>query len=165
MVSVIESYSYKQLWLTELYLNYEIKNNKCKEKSIKCLSDTLSRRIHLVWKHLKVYEKLFTLYMFPHEQLTGDDAHLHTFTGWILLSNHRRKSFIIIGVIVKSYHKNGVLQLILLFFSYLRISSFTMCADAKLYPKNILFKQVTKGTHFIFIWHVNLKYLNSACYC
>lgn len=45
MVSVIESYSYKQLWLTELYLNYEIKNNKCKEKSIKCLSDTLSRRI------------------------------------------------------------------------------------------------------------------------
>lgn len=61
MVSVIESYSYKQLWLTELYLNYEIKNNKCKEKSIKCLSDTLSRRIHLVWKHLKVYEKLFTL--------------------------------------------------------------------------------------------------------
>lgn len=59
MVSVIESYSYKQLWLTELYLNYEIKNNKCKEKSIKCLSDTLSRRIHLVWKHLKVYEKLF----------------------------------------------------------------------------------------------------------
>lgn len=151
MVSVIESYSYKQLWLTELYLNYEIKNIKCKEKSIKCLSDTLSRRIHLVWKHLKVYEKLFTLYMFPHEQLTGDDAHLHTFTGWILLSNHRRKSFIIIGVIVKSYHKNGVLQLILLFFSYLRISSFTMCADAKLYPKNILFKQVTKGTHFIFI--------------
>lgn len=151
MVSVIESYSYKQLWLTELYLNYEIKNNKCKEKSIKCLSDTLSRRIHLVWKHLKVYEKLFTLYMFPQEQLTGDDAHLHTFTGWILLSNHRRKSFIIIGVIVKSYHKNGVLQLILLFFSYLRISSFTMCADAKLYPKNILFKQVTKGTHFIFI--------------
>lgn len=151
MVSVIESYSYKQLWLTELYLNYEIKNNKCKEKSIKCLSDTLSRRNHLVWKHLKVYEKLFTLYMFPHEQLTGDDAHLHTFTGWILLSNHRRKSFIIIGVIVKSYHKNGVLQLILLFFSYLRISSFTMCADAKLYPKNILFKQVTKGTHFIFI--------------
>lgn len=151
MVSVIESYSYKQLWLTELYLNYEIKNNKCKEKSIKCLSDTLSRRIHLVWKHLKVYEKLFTLYMFPHEQLTGDDAHLRTFTGWILLSNHRRKSFIIIGVIVKSYHKNGVLQLILLFFSYLRISSFTMCADAKLYPKNILFKQVTKGTHFIFI--------------
>lgn len=151
MVSVIESYSYKQLWLTELYLNYEIKNNKCKEKSIKCLSDTLSRRIHLVWKHLKVYEKLFTLYMFPHEQLTGDDAHLHTFIGWILLSNHRRKSFIIIGVIVKSYHKNGVLQLILLFFSYLRISSFTMCADAKLYPKNILFKQVTKGTHFIFI--------------
>lgn len=151
MVSVIESYSYKQLWLTELYLNYEIKNNKCKEKSIKCLSDTLSRRINLVWKHLKVYEKLFTLYMFPHEQLTGDDAHLHTFTGWILLSNHRRKSFIIIGVIVKSYHKNGVLQLILLFFSYLRISSFTMCADAKLYPKNILFKQVTKGTHFIFI--------------
>lgn len=89
--------------------------------------------------------------MFPHEQLTGDDAHLHTFTGWILLSTHRRKSFIIIGVIVKSYHKNGVLQLILLFFSYLRISSFTMCADAKLYPKNILFKQVTKGTHFIFI--------------
>lgn len=151
MVSVIESYSYKQLWLTELYLNYEIKNNKCKEKSIKCLSDTLSRRIHLVWKHLKVYEKLFTLYMFPHEQLTGDDAHLHTFTGWILLSNHRRKSFIIIGVIVKSYHKNGVLQLILLFFSYLRISSFTMCDDAKLYPKNILVKQVTKGTHFIFI--------------
>lgn len=151
MVSVIESYSYKQLWLTELYLNYEIKNNKCKEKSIKCLSDTLSRRIHLVWKHLKVYEKLFTLYMFPHEQLTGDDAHLHAFTGWILLSNHRRKSFIIIGVIVKSYHKNGVLQLILLFFSYLRISSFTMCADAKLYPKNILFKQVTQGTHFIFI--------------
>lgn len=151
MVSVIESYSYKQLWLTELYLNYEIKNNKCKEKSIKCLSDTLNRRIHLVWKHLKVYEKLFTLYMFPHEQLTGDDAHLHTFTGWILLSNHRRKSFIIIGVIVKSYHKNGVLQLILLFYSYLRISSFTMCADAKLYPKNILFKQVTKGTHFIFI--------------
>lgn len=151
MVSVIESYSYKQLWLTELYLNYEIKNNKCKEKSIKCLSDTLSRRNHLVWKHLKVYEKLFTLYMFPHEQLTGDDAHLHTFTGWILLSNHRRKSFIIIGVIVKSYHKNGVLQLILLFFSYLRISSFTKCADAKLYPKNILFKQVTKGTHFIFI--------------
>lgn len=151
MVSVIESYSYKQLWLTELYLNYEIKNNKCKEKSIKCLSDTLSRRNHLVWKHLKVYEKLFTLYMFPHEQLTGDDAHLHTFTGWILLSNHRRKSFIIIGVIVKSYHKNGVSQLILLFFSYLRISSFTMCADAKLYPKNILFKQVTKGTHFIFI--------------
>lgn len=151
MVSVIESYSYKQLWLTELYLNYEIKNNKCKGKSIKCLSDTLSRRIHLVWKHLKVYEKLFTLYMFPHEQLTGDDAHLHTFTGWILLSNHRRKSFIIIGVIVKSFDKNGVLQLILLFFSYLRISSFTMCADAKLYPKNILFKQVTKGTHFIFI--------------
>lgn len=54
--------------------------------------------------------------MFPHEQLTGDDAHLHSFTGRLLLSNHRRKSFIIIGVIVKSYHKNGVLQLILLFF-------------------------------------------------
>lgn len=38
MVSVIESYSYKQLWLTELYLNYEIKNNKCKEKSINVLA-------------------------------------------------------------------------------------------------------------------------------
>lgn len=139
MVSVIESYSYKQLWLTELYLNYEIKNNKCKEKSIKCLSDTLSRRIHLVWKHLKVYEKLFTLYMFPHEQLTEDDAHLHTFTGWILLSNHRRKSFIIIGVIVKSYHKNGVLQLILLFFFHISEFPLLQCVLMPNYIQKIYY--------------------------
>lgn len=36
MVSVIKSYSCKQLWLTELYPNYENKkNNKCKEQNCK----------------------------------------------------------------------------------------------------------------------------------
>lgn len=51
----------------ELYFNYEIKNNKCKEKSIKCFSDILSWWIYLVWKYFKVYEKLFMLYMFLYE--------------------------------------------------------------------------------------------------
>lgn len=104
MVSVIKSYSCKQLWLTELYPNYENKKTiNVKNKTVKCHSETKSRRINLSWKLLKVYKEQFTCCIFPEKQFerTGSET--------ILLDGcYFQKYFITKGVIVKSYHKNGL---------------------------------------------------------